>query len=93
MISLLRQEYESECWVSDREILQKIKLAARLQAEDKTLWFVIIPGDEFKLRNGEAYIQQSLRWLHMVIEESGQPQQMAFNAIAAQAKVVGNESR
>lgn len=47
-----------------KELLNKIKEAARLQAQDDSLWCV----EEISI--GEAYLQQSLRALHKVIEEN-----------------------
>lgn len=44
--------------------------AVEAQANDETLWAVNIPGQPFKVGIGEAYVQQSLRWLHQVIEEN-----------------------
>lgn len=44
--------------------------AVEAQANDETLWTVNIPGEPFQVSIGEAYAQQSLRWLHMVIEEN-----------------------
>lgn len=50
--------------------------AVEAQAQDKTIWFVAETVTE-------AYLQQSLRWLHRVIEEND-PE--ALKKIIAQAK-------
>jgi hypothetical protein len=47
-----------------------IARAVAAQTYDDTLWATNIPGQEFKIGVGEAYIQQSLRWLHRVIERN-----------------------
>lgn len=47
-----------------------IKAAVEAQANDETLWATNIEGETFKVGIGEAYVQQSLRWLHKVIEEN-----------------------
>lgn len=51
-----------------KEWLDNVNAAVQAQARDDTLWAVNIPGEEFKVGIGEAYIQQSLRRLHRVIE-------------------------
>jgi hypothetical protein len=53
-----------------------IKTAVDAQAEDTSLWFM-------SERITEAYLQQSLRWLHRVIE-SGDPE--ALNSILTQSQ-------
>lgn len=53
--------------MSDR--MKMIQEAVRIQAEDETLWHFNMPGEPFQVSIGEAYVQQSLRWLHKVIEE------------------------
>lgn len=46
--------------------LERILEAVRMQAKDNSLW-ILNPSI------GEAYITQSLRWLHQVIEEERFP--------------------
>ncbi len=55
-----------------KEWLDNLNKAVEAQANDETLWAVNIPGQEFKIGIGEAYVQQSLRWLHKVIEYNDQ---------------------
>lgn len=47
------------------EWVEKVKLAARAQADDPTLWGL---DKERPPSRAEAHIIQSLRWLHEVIE-------------------------
>jgi hypothetical protein len=53
----------------DKWRLNLIK-AVEAQANDETLWCANIPGEEFLVTVGEAYLQQALRNLHRVIEEN-----------------------
>lgn len=68
--------------MTDAEQLRFIREAVARQADDETLWSANIPGQEFKIGIGEAYIQQSLRWLHKVIEDLDQ---VAFKNIIMQS--------
>lgn len=52
-----------------------IKSAINAQAEDHSIWFI---ADSIS----EAYLQQSLRWLHKVIEDGDQK---AFDSIIEQS--------
>lgn len=56
--------------------LEMIQKAINAQAEDQSLWF---HADHIT----EAYIQQSLRWLHRVIEDGDE---RALNSILEQAE-------
>lgn len=56
--------------MSDSEKLKLILMAVEAQANDETLWRVNIPGEPFQVSIGEAYVTQSLRWLHDVIENT-----------------------
>lgn len=49
--------------MTDQQKLDLIISAVKYQADDETLWFV------GQITVGEAYVQQSLRWLHRVIED------------------------
>jgi hypothetical protein len=65
-----KTEHEDiRCYV-EIEHLDMIKKAVRAQSEDETLWCVNIPGEPFKVSILEGYLQQSLRWLHQVIENN-----------------------
>lgn len=45
--------------------------AVEAQANDETLWATNILGEpDMKVGIAEAYMQQSLRWLHQVVEEN-----------------------
>lgn len=66
-----------------REALEKITKAVNAQANDGSLWAVNMPGKPFCVGIGEAYIQQSLRWLHYVIEDGDDA---AMNSIIEQSK-------
>jgi hypothetical protein len=57
--------------------------AVEAQANDETLWNVNLPGKEMTVLIGEAYVQQSLRWLHKVIEENDLE---ALNSIIEQSE-------
>jgi hypothetical protein len=46
----------------DRESLREIRAVVDRQADDEGLWFVAASA-------AEAYLQQELRHLHMVIED------------------------
>jgi len=59
-----------------KERLNLIIKAVNAQAEDESLWFVAESITE-------AYIQQSLRWLHDVIETGNE---RALNGIIEQSK-------
>lgn len=54
--------------------LERIQKAVEAQASDETMWN---PSSI-----GEAYVTQSLRWLHLVIEEDDE---VAFQSIINQA--------
>ena len=64
-------------------LFEKVKAAVDAQANDETLWPVNIPGQEFTVSIGQAYVQQSLRWLHRVIEDGDEA---ALKAIIDQSK-------
>ncbi len=52
------------------EWLINILKAVDAQINDETLWAVNIPGEEVQMSIGEAYLQQALRKLHLVIENN-----------------------
>ena len=66
-----------------RKKMELILEAVKAQAEDETLWAVNMPGEEFRISVAEAYMQQSLRWLHDVIEKGDEN---ALRRIIDQAK-------
>ena len=66
-----------------RKKMELILEAVKAQAEDETLWAVNMPGEEFRISVAERYMQQSLRWLHDVIEKDDEN---ALRRIIDQAK-------